>query len=99
MRIIARKTLRDFWEQYPDSESGLRHWYERISKNDWLMPSDIATSFKGADIIDSERVVFNIARNKYRSVVAFDYEFQTCWVKFIGTHAEYDRIDVKTIDI
>ncbi len=99
MRIIARKTLRDFWESHPDSEAGLRHWYEVIETNDWQMPGDVATTFKGADIINGERVVFNIARNKYRLVVAFDYAFQTCWIKFVGTHAEYDRIDAKTVDI
>jgi mRNA interferase HigB len=88
MRIIAFRTLREFFEksEYSDSETSLRAWYH-----------DVKQQYKNASIVGEGRVVFNIKGNTYRLVVAIDYEFQVIFVRFIGTHKQYDEIDVKTI--
>jgi mRNA interferase HigB len=98
MRIHALKTLKQFWVKYPDSEPNLRHWYGKIEGATFKTPQEIIASFKDADYVGNERIVFNIAKNKYRLIAAFNYEFQLCFVKFIGTHAAYDGIDAKTVD-
>ena len=98
MRIHALKTLKNFWVNYPDSEPNLRYWYGKIESNNYSTPQSVVADFKDADYVGNERVVFNICRNKYRLVAAFNYDFQLCFVKFIGTHKEYDKINVKTIE-
>lgn len=98
MRIYALNTLTEFWNKYPDSEINLLHWYGRIAKDTYNNPQHIVGHFKGADFVGNERIVFNICRNKYRLIAAFNYEFQLCYIKFIGTHKEYDKIDAKTIE-
>lgn len=98
MRIHALKTLKQFWIKYPDAEPNLRHWYGKIEGNSYQKPQEVVSDFKNADYIGNERIVFNIARNKYRLIVAFNYDFQLCFVKFIGTHGEYDKIDAKTVE-
>jgi mRNA interferase HigB len=98
VRILARSTLRDFWELNPDSETGLRTWFTKIKKAEYKAPSEIITDFKGADYVRGY-IVFNIAKNKYRLVAAFRYDTQICYVHFIGNHAEYDKIDFKTLGI
>lgn len=98
MRIHALKTLKNFWKKYPDAESNLKHWYSKIEGNSYQTRQEVIADFKGADYIGNERIVFNIARNKYRLVAAFNYEFQLCFVKFLGTHKEYDNTEVKTVD-
>ena len=98
MRIVARSTLKSFWETHTDSKAGLIFWYEKMSANDYDNPQEVIADFKDADYVGNERIVFNIARNKYRLIVSFNYEFKACWIKFIGTHKAYDKIDAKTID-
>ena len=98
MRIHALKTIKKFWGKYPDSEPNLRHWYGKIEGKEYKTPQEVIKDFKGADYVGNERIVFNIARNKYRLIASFNYDFQLCFVKFIGTHKEYDKIEVKTID-
>lgn len=98
MRIHALKTLKLFWKKYPDAEPGLRTWYSKVEENNFKSPQELTTNFKGADYIGNERIVFNITRNKYRLIVAFNYEYQICLVKFLGTHKEYDQIDAKSIN-
>lgn len=98
MRVVSKGTLRDFWEKHPDSELSLRQWFERISKGKWNTPNRIIESFSGADTVGNGRIVFNIGHNKYRLVVKFLYEAQICYIRFIGTHKEYDKIeDIQTI--
>jgi mRNA interferase HigB len=99
MRIVAKSTLKNCWETYTDSKTGLLAWYEKMSNSDYNTPQEVIRDFKGADYVGNQRIVFNIARNKYRLIVAFNYEFKTCWVKFVGTHKEYDKIDAKTIEL
>jgi len=97
MRIHALKTLKQFWQKYPDAEAGLKHWHSKIDSKLYKTPQEVIADFKGADYVGNERIVFNIARNKYRLVAAFNYEFALCFVKFVGTHSEYDKIDVQTV--
>ncbi len=98
MRIIAKSTLKSCWETYADSKIGLLAWYEKMSNSNYNTPQEVIADFKGADYVGNQRIVFNITRNKYRLIVSFNYEFKTCWVKFVGTHKEYDKIDAKTIE-
>ena len=99
MRIIAFKTLRDFFEkpEYSDSEVSLRAWYHDIKTAEWKNSNELKKQYKNASIIGEGRVVFNIKGNDYRLVVAIDYEFQAIFIRFIGTHRQYDKIDAKTI--
>jgi mRNA interferase HigB len=99
MRIIAFKTLREFFEnsEFADSEASLRAWYHEAKTAEWINSHDLKRQYKNASIVGDGRAVFNIKGNAYRLVVAIDYEFQVIFVRFIGTHKQYDKIDVKTI--
>ncbi|MBN2393126.1 MAG: type II toxin-antitoxin system HigB family toxin [Anaerolineae bacterium] len=99
MRIIARRMLREFWEQpaYRDAEQPLKAWYAEVSAAAWRTPADIKEKYGSASIVGDNRVVFNIAGNKYRLVVKFHYNTGIGYVRFIGTHAAYDKIDVEVI--
>ncbi len=97
MRVIAKRTLREFWELHADAEQPLKAWYDEARKAQWLQPSDIKARYRSASFVANNRTVFNIGGNKYRLVIAIDYLRQTLFVKFIGTHAEYDKVDVKTV--
>ncbi|MEE8339879.1 MAG: type II toxin-antitoxin system HigB family toxin [Xanthomonadales bacterium] len=101
MRIIAIKGLRDFWEdrRYRDSEQALKSWYREFSKADYSNFHEIRQKFGSADQIGDKRVVFNIAGNKYRLIVTVVYLIKTIYIKFVGTHAQYDAIDVKTVNM
>ena len=92
MRIIAVKTLKAFWDIYQDSEIPLRIWYQRVRKLVWNNPNDVLKDFPDADIIGNNRIVFNIKRNSYRLIVMIRYNKNICFIRFIGTHKEYDRI-------
>lgn len=97
MRIIAKRTLRDFWVRYPDAERPLMAWFNAASAAAWASSAELKAAYRNASIITNERVVFNIAGNKYRLVVSVWYAGQTIWVKFVGTHREYDKIDPETV--
>lgn len=99
MRIIAFRTIREFFEkpEYMDSETNLRAWYHDVKAAEWNSSNDLKQQYKNASIIGNGRVVFNIKGNEYRLVVAIDYEFQVAFIRFIGTHKQYDKIDAKTI--
>lgn len=97
MRIIARKTLREFWERHPDAEQPLRAWYDDARNAEWKTPSDIKAVYRNAGIVGNNRVVFNIKGNDYRLVAAINYTVGVVYIRFVGTHGEYDRIDVTTI--
>ena len=99
MRIIAFRTLREFWKkpEYADSETSLRSWYHDAKAADWKNSNDLKQQYKSASIVGEGRVVFNIKGNRYRLVVSIDYEFQIIFVRFIGTHYQYDKISAKTI--
>lgn len=100
MRVIAKRTLRTFWQsspRYADAQGPIEAWHAEASKASWRTPQEVKAQFRSASILKGGRVVFNIAGNKYRLVVPVDYERQTCFVKFIGTHEQYDSIDVETV--
>jgi mRNA interferase HigB len=99
MRIIAFRTLREFYQkpEYSDSETSLRAWYHDAKAAEWKNSNELKQHFKSASIVGDRRVVFNIKGNDYRLVVAIDYEFQVIFIRFIGTHQQYDKINVKTI--
>ncbi len=96
-RIIAKKTLVDFWRLHPDSEQYLKTWYDTARSSKWHNPNDIKQTYNGASILKNSRVVFNIKGNSYRLVVRFNYERQWAFIRFISTHAAYDNIDANKI--
>ena len=97
MRIIALRTLREFWQRHPDAEQSLRAWYTNAKRASWKSPTDVKQSYRNASILPSNRVVFDIKGNDYRLVVMIDYTYELIFVRFVGTHREYDRIDAETI--
>jgi mRNA interferase HigB len=97
MRVISVKTLKLFWKQHPDAERPLRAWYAEAKKARWQRPQDIKAEYRTASILPNSRVVFNIKGNTYRLVIAVRYEFQIVYIRFIGTHAEYDKINAEEI--
>lgn len=98
MRVIAVSALREFWRSHPPAQQPLRAWYAEVSDARWLGPADVKASFGSSSILQRNRVVFNIAGNKYRLVVDIAYKVQVVFIKFIGTHSQYDKIDAQTID-
>jgi mRNA interferase HigB len=96
MRIIAKKTLREFWIRYPDAEDPLLAWYREVEKEDWSNPAQVKQKYGSASFVGN-RVVFNIKGNDYRLVVWINYPGRIVYVRFVGTHKEYDEIDVKGV--
>lgn len=97
MRIIAKKTLKAFWERYPQTQGSLEAWHAEAKDADWKTPADVKAKYGSASILKDGRVVFNISGNNYRLVVWINYAFGVIYIRFVGTHAEYDAIDVETI--
>ena len=93
MRVIARKTLQDFWMKHADCEQQLKSWYQEAVKSEWKNTNAIKKDYPSASILGGNRVVFNIKGNNYRLVVKISFQYQMLWIRFIGTHKEYDRID------
>jgi mRNA interferase HigB len=98
MRVIAVSTLRAFWELHPDAEQPLKAWYEEATNAYWTQPADIKAQYRHASVLKNRRVVFNIKGNDYRLIVAIAYKLQVVYVKFVGTHKEYDAIDAETFE-
>lgn len=98
MRLIALKALRDFWAKHRDAEQPLRAWADEVRQAQWTKPADIKRQFASASILKNRRIVFNIKGNEYRLVVAVVYRFQAVYIKFVGTHAAYDRISADDVD-
>ncbi len=97
MHVISRKILREFWENHPDARSSLESWFVDVKHAEWGKPDDIKNIYRNASIIGHNRVVFNIKGNKYRLVVSVQYTYKIVFIRFVGTHQEYDRIDAETI--
>ncbi len=100
MRVIAKSTLVKFWSQpeYADSKGALQSWHDEAAKASWKTPQDIKDQYSSASICGNNRVVFNIAGNRYRLVVEMQYRAGIVWVKFVGTHARYDQINVENVN-
>jgi len=97
VRIIAVSTLRDYWANRRDAEQPLKAWYQEAKSADWATPHQVKAMFRNASAIGDNCIVFNIAGNKYRLIVKFNYPYRIGYVRFIGTHAEYDRVDVEEV--
>jgi len=97
MRIIARRTLREFWEKFPEAEIPLRVWFNEMKKSEWKNFNQLKQQFGNASVVGNDRAVFNIKGNNYQLIAAVDYEKQILWIRFIGSHKRYDKIDAKTI--
>lgn len=100
MRVIALSRLKSFWEKRPgfaDAREPVLSWYRHALKADWTTPADVKRSFGSASILQNGRVVFNIAGNKYQLVVWINYPYRVVYIRFLGTHAECDKIDVERI--
>lgn len=97
MRIISRRTLRECWEKHPSVKKSLQAWYADTKQARWKSPQDIKKNYRNVSIVANNRVVFNIKGNDYRLVAAINYDFEVLYIRFVGTHKEYDDIDVTTI--
>ena len=97
MRVIAVKTLRLFWEKHNDAEQPLKSWFEIAENANWKTPTDIKTQFRSVSFLNNNRVVFNIAGNKYRLIIRLNYAYQVIYIRFIGTHKEYDFINANEV--
>ncbi len=92
-------TLRAFWELHPDAGQPLKAWYEEATLASWTQPADIKAQYRSASVLKNRRVVFNIKGNDYRLIVAIAYKLQIVYVKFVGTHKEYDAVDAETVEM
>ena len=97
MRVIAKKILREFWQKHKDCEQQLKAWYQEADNAEWKTTKDIKRDYSTASFLESNRVVFNIKGNRYRLIVKINYDYQMVWIRFIGTHSEYDKIDATKI--
>ena len=97
MRIIAKKPLRQFWERHPAAKGPLLAWYREVEQENWATPADVKAKFGSASIVGSDRVVFNVKGNDYRLVVRINYAYRIVYVRFVGTHADYDSVDVEEV--
>lgn len=97
MRVIAKKILREFCQTHTDCEQQLKSWYQEATNAAWKNLNEIKSEYPTASIIGGNRVVFNIKGNAYRLIIKLNFDYQIIWIRFIGTHAEYDRIKAKKI--
>jgi len=98
MRVISQAKLKTFYTRHSSAEQALKAWYDEAKKAFWETPQQIKDQYRSASFVGHNRVVFNIQGNKYRLIVAVAYRFGAVYIKFIGTHAEYDAIDAATVD-
>lgn len=96
-RIFAKSTLRKYWEKHQDSEQHLKTWYDTAMISDWKTPNDVKRTYSNASILKESRIVFNIKGNDYRLVTKINFEKQWVFIRFIGTHYEYNKINAETI--
>jgi mRNA interferase HigB len=97
MRVIAVSTLREFWKSHADAEQALKAWFKEATSSRWREPNDIKKNFPSADVIPGNRMVFNIKGSTYRLIVKIHYNSGIVFIRFVGTHAEYDKINAETI--
>ena len=97
MWVVTKKTLREFWERHPDAEQPLLDWCQAVERADWAAPHQVTAMFASAGVLRNDRVVFNIKGNTYRLVVHIRYQHHKVFIRFIGTHAEYDSINAEEV--
>lgn len=96
-RVFLKGTIREYWEKQPETEQYLKTWYDTVMNAHWKNPIEIKKTYANASILKNQRVVFNIKGNSYRLIAKFNFEKQWCFIRFIGTHAEYDKINAELI--
>ena len=97
MRIISKKTLREFWKVHGDAEQPLKAWHAKAKLAEWKTSNDIKNDYRNASFVANNRIIFNIKGNTYRLVVAINYDFGIIYIRFVGNHKDYDKIDTTTI--
>ena len=97
MRIISKRILREFWAVHSDAEQPLKAWHAKVKTAIWLTSSDIKSDYRNASFVANNRVVFNIKGNKYRLIATVNYDFGVVYIRFVGTHQAYDKIDATTV--
>ncbi len=97
MRVIAKKILREFCEKHSSCEQQLKAWYKEADKGTWKNLNELKNEYPSVSILEDNRVCFNIKGNNYRLIVKINFDYQMMWIRFIGTHAEYDKIDANKI--
>jgi len=97
MRVIARRTLREFWVVHPSAEQPLRAWFSEATAGSWDSPQSIKDRYRHASFVGDNRVVFNIGGNKFRLITHVNYEFGIVYIKYVGTHADYNRVNPETV--
>jgi mRNA interferase HigB len=97
--VIAKKHLVEFWVRHPDAETSLKAWFDEASNASWRSPQDIKDQYAHASFVANNRVVFNIKGNAHRLIVAVAYKFGAVYIKFVGTHKVYDRVDAATVEM
>ncbi len=96
-RIFSKSTLKEYWLKNPDSEQYLKTWFDTAMNANWKTPNEVKQTYANASILKESRIVFNIKGNTYRLVAKFNFEKQWIFIRFIGTHNEYDKIDANSI--
>jgi mRNA interferase HigB len=97
VRIIAKRPLRIFWKRHPKAKGPLEAWHQEVARANWSTPSEVKAYFRSASVLQDNRVVFNIAGNQFRLIVKINYAYRVVYIRFIGTHTEYDAIDAATV--
>jgi mRNA interferase HigB len=97
MRGASKKTLKGYWDSVPETKGPLTAWFKEVSDASWASPAELKAKYASASILKDGRAVFNVCGNNYRLVVWINYDFRIVYVRFIGTHKEYDRIDAETV--
>ena len=97
MHVISRKTLSDYWQRVPEAEQPLKAWFAEAQKAQWSRPAEIKEKYRSASFLNGNRVVFNICGNKHRLIVRINYASKTVFIRFVGTHAEYDKINAEEV--
>ena len=97
MRIIARRTLREFWKKHAAAEQPLKSWFKEVSLANWRSPNEVKLRYRHASFLSGNRAVFNIGGNKWRLIVQINYDFKIVYIRFVGSHAAYDKVDAETV--
>ncbi len=97
MRVISKKILREFWGIHAGAEQSLKSWHAKVKLSKWKTSNDIKIDYRNASFVANNRVVFNIKGNTYRLVAAINYDFEIVYIRFVGSHEDYDKIDATTI--
>lgn len=97
MRVIAVKTLKEYWEEFPQAEQALLSWYDEAEAASWSNPNELKAQYRNASVLTDKRVVFNIHGNTYRLIVDVEYRLKIIFIVWFGTHKQYDKIDTKKV--